>query len=1214
MDKTCRLMERLYKDVIVQLSVLITRLRAKGEGIYRIVRADASTYLWPLAVLALVLGVGVWGVARVGEVEEKGAKDRAASVALDTAIWYRQQLTVCASPVLLMAAMVGYDPQYSAVSSLFKVLAPALLSQTAPNITKQLEYVPFGVVQDVYPMTGNNGAAVGFDLFASSDADGAVKTIEDNTLTLAGPLAFFEGGYGVIVRQPIFIPGVQANETFGIPNPLNPYCGAPCEYNETTRTKFWGFAAALIDLDALAQAEDSKLRTLEAMGYRYEVLALGIAAADMRQVAARWGTWASMSGTCAAAQPSSVPPSDPVEAQIHLPNNEWVVRVSPASGWRSSAYRGLLSGVIVMAVALALLLFLALVSRRQHEMLLKALLPKQVIKDLGKDAALLGPRILQAETTADLMLTLLGCLMEGTMPALADVVFIQQALMRGVDLYQPMNLNQHINDANLDKDVARALMQQLGHNAGAGLLMSPSPTEDPSKTGQRPTGSFTMKHVPAYYQQYDYSTLAGALSVILSGGQQPLGWREATLASAAAGGGGGGDAGEGDNTGPLPRATADIGSYRSSSLGAALPFRGSVVPATREGTTTGAGIGVSVPCGGGFGFLQRNTSMEFSQVQHQPPPPLQQQQQQPDPRSPFTAVADRRSDASEHVPMRLVMGLVNAEIASAGVSSAMREQGDEAVGEGGPASGQSSDTLDDSALVASEPPRRRPPRKVASAVGANGLADSLRRRSLLQSSGVSVADQPGGNRPPDAASIAAAGSGRASCDWNSAAGAAAQAGTGTGTGSGPVQEVGTGGGLAQVGTRVLHALTGGSRASLAPQPSVRLSVLGKTQYLAPPPPPVIEEVERVLADADSWQFDMWRLRDATNGHPLSALGYYLIHRAGLITHLKLKPPVLARLLRHIEAGYNDNPYHNAVHAADVLQTLHVIIHGAQMHVNYLDHLGLLAAYFAAIVHDYGHPGLTNDFLVSTSDPLAVRYNDRSPLENHHAAAAFSLVQKPGLDLLAPLSKADRANFRKQVIEMVLGTDMKQHFALLSQFNTVHRLAGFAHGPAVDNPCKSASSVRASGAQQFLELREIVVNVSGQEVQAPKPLDETERLLSLQIAIKAADLGHLGEEFEVHQRWLSALEEEFFRQGDMERQLGLPISPLFDRSKQGVSKSQVGFFDFVALPLVFALSKAFPGAQSLMRCFWSNYNHWRTVDGMPRVEVPPLGPPTGATTG
>ncbi|GIL81204.1 hypothetical protein Vretifemale_10267, partial [Volvox reticuliferus] len=64
----------------------------------------------------------------------------------------------------------------------------------------------------------------------------------------------------------------------------------------------------------------------------------------------------------------------------------------------------------------------------------------------------------------------------------------------------------------------------------------------------------------------------------------------------------------------------------------------------------------------------------------------------------------------------------------------------------------------------------------------------------------------------------------------------------------------------------------------------------------------------------------------------------------------------------------------------------------------------------------------------------------------------------------------------------------------------------------------------------------------------------------------------------------------------ERQLGIPISPLFDRSKQGVSKSQVGFYDFLALPLVHALCSAFPGTQQLMNCFLGNYHYWRSVEG------------------
>ncbi len=66
------------------------------------------------------------------------------------------------------------------------------------------------------------------------------------------------------------------------------------------------------------------------------------------------------------------------------------------------------------------------------------------------------------------------------------------------------------------------------------------------------------------------------------------------------------------------------------------------------------------------------------------------------------------------------------------------------------------------------------------------------------------------------------------------------------------------------------------------------------------------------------------------------------------------------------------------------------------------------------MHDYGHPGLTNDFLIATSDPLAVRYNDRSPLENHHAAASFSAMRRQGMDLLASFPPDQRTAFRKQV--------------------------------------------------------------------------------------------------------------------------------------------------------------------------------------------------------
>ncbi len=46
---------------------------------------------------------------------------------------------------------------------------------------------------------------------------------------------------------------------------------------------------------------------------------------------------------------------------------------------------------------------------------------------------------------------------------------------------------------------------------------------------------------------------------------------------------------------------------------------------------------------------------------------------------------------------------------------------------------------------------------------------------------------------------------------------------------------------------------------------------------------------------------------------------------GLFDHFRIDRGKAARFLLAVEAGYLPNPYHCATHAADVLQTLHVIL-------------------------------------------------------------------------------------------------------------------------------------------------------------------------------------------------------------------------------------------------------------------------------------------------
>ena len=66
---------------------------------------------------------------------------------------------------------------------------------------------------------------------------------------------------------------------------------------------------------------------------------------------------------------------------------------------------------------------------------------------------------------------------------------------------------------------------------------------------------------------------------------------------------------------------------------------------------------------------------------------------------------------------------------------------------------------------------------------------------------------------------------------------------------------------------------------------------------------------------------------------------------------------------------------------------------------------------------------------------AVLYNDRSVLENHHAASAWNLfMSRSEYNFLANLDHVEFKRFRFLVIEAILATDLKKHFDFLAEFN------------------------------------------------------------------------------------------------------------------------------------------------------------------------------------
>ena len=86
-----------------------------------------------------------------------------------------------------------------------------------------------------------------------------------------------------------------------------------------------------------------------------------------------------------------------------------------------------------------------------------------------------------------------------------------------------------------------------------------------------------------------------------------------------------------------------------------------------------------------------------------------------------------------------------------------------------------------------------------------------------------------------------------------------------------------------------------------------------------------------------------------------------------------------------------------------------------------------------------------------SSPLqALLYNDRSVLENHHAASAWNLfMSRPEYNFLINLEHVEFKRFRFLVIEAILATDLKKHFDFLAEFNAKVLNSNLSiHHPAV----------------------------------------------------------------------------------------------------------------------------------------------------------------------
>lgn len=314
---------------------------------------------------------------------------------------------------------------------------------------------------------------------------------------------------------------------------------------------------------------------------------------------------------------------------------------------------------------------------------------------------------------------------------------------------------------------------------------------------------------------------------------------------------------------------------------------------------------------------------------------------------------------------------------------------------------------------------------------------------------------------------------------------------------------------------------------------------------------IAKQVDVLLEKVEDWDFDIFQVAKLTNNRPLFFVAYALFQRHDLCRRFNIEDANLRRFLAVIEEGYEaSNPYHNSVHAADVLQTLnYMIVHGGLE--KYMTELDVLGSLIAAVIHDFEHPGLNNAFQINTSSDLAVRYNDRSVLENYHTASAFSVLYEDANNILTGLSESQRRELRETIVTMVLATDMAQHFDLLARFKS-----------------------KIAGTEGF------------------DPKERKDRLMVLQIAIKCSDISNPAKNTYLCCEWAKRVMEEFYRQGDAERAKGMPISAFMDREKQAEAKCQMGFIDFIVAPMYECWGQFLPRMKIACDNLEINKQYWK----------------------
>jgi GAF domain-containing protein len=310
-----------------------------------------------------------------------------------------------------------------------------------------------------------------------------------------------------------------------------------------------------------------------------------------------------------------------------------------------------------------------------------------------------------------------------------------------------------------------------------------------------------------------------------------------------------------------------------------------------------------------------------------------------------------------------------------------------------------------------------------------------------------------------------------------------------------------------------------------------------------------------LQDILSWEFNCFAVSDER----LLVHSFNMFKALDLVSEFSIDEAKLTSFLRVIHDNYRDNPYHNFRHGFSVLHCCFMVMtdggKSTEVATQYFDVLDVFACLVAGYCHDVDHPGYGNSFLVQSDDELAVLYNDKSVLENHHSALAFQLMYQPEHNIIENLPIESKRTFRKMVMSSILATDMSLHMGMTTD---------------LQNRAGSESGLSRSS--------------------------EEDRQLVMNTIVHGADLSNPMLPMPISGTWATLVLQEFNAQAAKEEELGLPVTSFMVKSDD-ISKANLnlGFINYVVHPLWKVMATdIFPHLQPNLNYCEENKKYWNEL--------------------